>query len=143
MKKIGLRFETISSGAAKDIGSPTREVTEQDRKALESVVNDLHSQFVDAVSSGRSLDKNFVLSLADGRVLTGEQSYDLGLVDTLGTLDDAVSLAGHLASMEEIPERIYPEKKRYRLLDYFFNELEERAYGFIQTLPLFLWTLEN
>ena len=72
-----------------------------------------------------------------------DRSYDLGLVDTLGTLDDAVSLAGHLASIEEIPERIYPEKKQYRLLEYFFNELEERAYGFIKTLPLFLWTLEN
>ena len=143
LKKIGLRFETVTSGTAKDIGSPTREVTEQDREALESVVNNLHNQFVDAVSSGRSLDRDFVLSLADGRVFTGEQSYELGLVDTLGTLDDAVSLAGHLASLEAIPERIYPEKKRYRLLDYFFNELEERAYGVIQTLPLFLWKLEN
>ena len=143
LDKIGLRFETITSGAAKDIGSPTREVTREDREALESVVNNLHQQFVDAVSSGRSLDRDFVLSIADGRVFTGEQSYELGLVDTLGTLDDAVSLAGHLASLEEIPERIYPEKKRYRLLDYFFNELEERAYGFIQTLPLFIWKLEN
>ena len=113
------------------------------REALESVVNNLHNQFVDAVSSGRSLDRDFVLSLADGRVFTGEQAYELGLVDTLGTLDDAVSLAGHLANLEAIPERIYPEKKRYRLLDYFFNELEERAYGVIQTLPLFLWKLEN
>ncbi len=143
LDKIGLKFETVTSGAAKDIGSPTREVTEQDREALESVVNNLHQQFVDAVSSGRSLERDFVLSLADGRVFTGEQSYELGLVDTLGTLDDAVLLAGQLANLEEKPERIYPEKKRYRLLDYFFNELEERAYGFIQTLPLFLWKLEN
>ena len=143
LEKIGLRFETIKSGTAKDIGSPTREVTKADRKALESVVNNLHKQFVDAVAEGRSLDRDFVLSIADGRVFTGEQSYELGLVDTLGTLDDAVSLAGYLANLKDIPERIYPEKKRHRLLDYFFNELEERASGFIQTLPLFLWKLEN
>jgi len=143
LKKIGLRFETVTSGNAKDIGSPTREVTMQDREALESVVSDLHNQFVDAVSLGRSLDRSFVLSLADGRVFTGEQSYKLGLVDTLGTLDDAVLLAGQLANLEAIPERIYPEKMRYRLLDYFFNEMEERVYGYIQTLPLFLWRLEN
>ena len=143
LKKIGLRFETVTSGNAKDIGSPTREVTMQDREALESVVSDLHNQFVDAVSLGRSLDRSFVLSIADGRVFTGEQSYGLGLVDTLGTLDDAVLLAGQLANLEAIPERIYPEKKRFRLLDYFFNEMEERVYGYIQTLPLFLWRLEN
>jgi len=45
--------------------------------------------------------------------------------------------------LETIPERIYPKKKRYRLLDYFFNEMEERVYGYIQTLPLFLWKMEN
>jgi len=143
LDKIGLRFETVTSGSAKDIGSPTREVTPKDRAALKSVVFDLHQQFVKAVSSGRSLSKDYVSSLADGRVFTGLQSYELGLVDTLGTLDDAVSLAGELAKIEEKPERVYPEKEKYRLLDYFFNEMEERAYGFIQTLPLFLWKLEK
>jgi protease-4 len=143
LEKVGLRFETITSGVAKDIGSPTREVTPRDREALKSVVQNLHEQFVNAVVSGRSLPKDFVLTLADGRVFTGEQSYELGLVDTLGTLDDAVRLAGQLANIIEKPERIYPEKKRHRLLDYFFNELEEKAYGFIQTMPLFLWKLEK
>lgn len=143
LDKIGLRFETVTSGSAKDIGSPTREVTLKDREALKSVVFDLHQQFVKAVSSGRSLSEDYVSSLADGRVFTGLQSYELGLVDTLGTLDDAVSLAGELAKIEETPERVYPEKEKYRLLDYFFNEMEERAYGFVQTLPLFLWKLEK
>ena len=143
LEKIGLQFETVKSGSAKDIGSPTRPVTKTDREALESVVNNLHNQFVDAVSSGRSLEREFVLSIADGRVFTGEQSYEMGLVDTLGTMDDAVDLAGQMAGLEESLERIYPKKKKHSFLDYFFDELEGRASNYIQTLPLFQWKLEN
>jgi protease-4 len=99
LEKIGLRFETVKSGEVKDMGNPTREVTERDREIFQSVIYDLHRQFLDAVVEGRSLEKSMVEPLADGSVFTGEQALNLGLVDTLGTLENAIEIAAYFAEI--------------------------------------------
>ena len=93
LKKIGLRFETVKSGEVKDMGNPTREVTKRDREVFQSVINDLHRQFLNAVVEGRSLDKSIVEPLADGSVFTGEQALHLGLIDILGTFENAIEMS--------------------------------------------------
>ncbi|MBC9784547.1 signal peptide peptidase SppA [Heliobacterium chlorum] len=102
--KIGYRPEVIKSGPHKDIASSSREMTPEERQILQTMVNDIYDQFVDVVAEGRKLPKETVRTLADGRVYTGRQAKDLGLVDELGNFYDAVQLAATMAGMQEKPE---------------------------------------
>ncbi len=100
-EKIGVDIETITSGEHKDLANPTRTMTEEERELLQSMTNDIYEQFVEAVSRGRGMSQEEVLEIADGRILTGRQAQELGLVDELGDLYDAVDLAAELAQIED------------------------------------------
>lgn len=100
-EKLGIEVETIKSGPYKDIGSSTRPPTAEERRLLQGLVDDIFQQFVDVVARGRRLPRQQVLALADGRVLTGRQAKEAGLVDELGTFEDAVKLAAELARIED------------------------------------------
>ncbi len=102
--KVGIGTETFKSGPHKDMGSPGRPVTPEERAIFQSMVEDIYSQFVDVVASGRQKDRSEVLRLADGRVFTGRQALELGLVDRLGGFWDAVKMAAELAGIEGEPE---------------------------------------
>lgn len=115
--KVGMKAFTIKSGRFKDVGSPLREMTPEDRGVLQGVIDNLHGQFVKAVADGRKLPVEKVRTLADGRVFTGEQALSLHLVDRLGTLQDAVTEAGRLAGIKGEPRLIMPPKKRKLLRD--------------------------
>lgn len=104
--KIGLRQETFKSGPHKDIGSPARPVTPEERAILQGMVNDIYEQFIDVVAKGRKMDRNKVRELADGRIFTGRQAKALGLVDDLGNYYDAVRIAGKMAGIEGEPQTI-------------------------------------
>jgi len=106
IKKIGVKFEVVKSRKHKDIGSPFREMTEDEKKLLKGVVADVYEQFVDAVVEGRNLPRNEVLQIADGRIFSGRQAKNLGLVDEMGTLQDAIKEAAKLAGIEGKPEVI-------------------------------------
>lgn len=110
--KVGLKAFTIKSGRFKDVGSPVREMTPEDRAVLQGVIDNLHGQFVKAVAEGRKLPPEDVRKLADGRVYTGEQALELKLIDRIGTLQDAVDEAGRLAGIKGEPKLIMPPKKR-------------------------------
>ena len=84
LERLGVRSEAITSGRLKDQPSPFRPLTEEGRAALESVVQDLHAQFVAMVAKGRRLDEDAVRALADGRVLTGRQALAARLIDAIG-----------------------------------------------------------
>ena len=114
-----MRPETITSGAMKSAGSPLQQLTEEERKYLQQVVNQLHTQFVRAVAAGREgkLSEAEVARLADGRVFTGEEALSLKLVDRLGTLHDAVRLAGEMAGIKGEPAMVYPKPRRPNLID--------------------------
>ena len=103
MEKIGIRNMVIKSGRYKDIGSPFRTMSDEDRHLLQSVMDDAHRQFIEAVADGRSLDIADVEVLADGRIFTGQQAKDVLLVDELGDLQHAINLAATMNGMNEQP----------------------------------------
>lgn len=114
-----LKPETITSGALKDAGSPFREMTEGERQYFQTIVAQLHSQFVRDVALGRKekMTQEEVTRIADGRIFTGEQALTLKLVDELGSIDDAVRAAGKLAGIQGEPTKVWPRPREERLLD--------------------------
>ncbi|MEO0138037.1 MAG: signal peptide peptidase SppA [candidate division WOR-3 bacterium] len=133
MKKLGIDFEVIKSKEHKDIGSPYRKLTEKEKKLLQDVVTDVYEQFVQATCDARGLPKDSVLKIADGRIITGRQAKELGLVDTLGSFEDAVKIIGDLLGIEK-PNLIYPPK-RYSLIQLITEPIEK---SFIPQI-FFLW----
>lgn len=96
-EEYGVEQEVIKSGPYKDIGSPTREPTEEELEILQSLVNESYNQFVEVIVEGRNLPEEEVREIADGRIYSGLQAESLGLVDELGDLDRAAEIAGDLA----------------------------------------------
>jgi protease-4 len=129
LKKIGVDNVVVKSGRHKDIGSPFRKMSDEDRRILQSVMDDVHTQFIEAVAEGRSLDVSDVQPLADGRIFTGRQAKEIKLVDELGNLDDAIRLAADLAGIEGEPKVVEP-RKRFSVREL----IESRLFG---TLPRF------
>ena len=125
LDKVGLKFETIKSGKRKDVGSPWREATDLDKTMLQSVVDDTYEQFVDVLVTNRNLSRDDVLAMADGSIFSGKQAQEKGLVDSLGTFDDAVDLAGELAGIGKNPDRIREiPRRRATLFDLIGNLLK-------------------
>jgi protease-4 len=116
LQKIGIRAVVIKSGAYKDLASATRDLTPEERRILQSVLDDVHDQFIQAVAEGRKLDRGRVEQLADGRIFSGRQAQELGLVDELGGLHDALARAGALAGIPGPPTVTRIEKPRFSLL---------------------------
>jgi protease-4 len=115
MKKIGVKGYNVKSGANKDIGSPFQPLSPEGREILQSVIDNVHSQFITAVAKGRGLDEARVRKLADGRIYSGAQAKDLGLVDQFGTLEDAIEVAAKRANLSGEPA-VYqsrPEQERW------------------------------
>jgi protease-4 len=116
LKKIGVEMQVIKSGEFKDIGSPNRKMTQKEREILASLLEDIRNQFVTAVSQGRNMPEEKVLELADGRVFSGREAKRLGLVDSLGNLQDAVNVAKRMAHIRGKVKLVYPVRKRRSLL---------------------------
>lgn len=112
MDKVGVQFKTIKSGQIKDVGSPYKWPSEEDSIMLQAAIDDSYGQFVDVVAHERGLERDEVLSLADGSIFTGRQALGLGLVDSLGGMEDAISYLAELAGLRDEPRRIYPQEKR-------------------------------
>lgn len=102
-KKIGIQSEKIKSGPHKDILSPDRPMTAEERAIIQVMVDDLYGQFVAVVAEGRKMDPARVRQLADGRIYTGSQAKELGLVDELGTMYDAIDGAAAMAGIKGKP----------------------------------------
>lgn len=122
LDKIGLSSVVVKSGEHKDIGSPTRPMTDADREVLQALIEDVHSQFVQAVAVGRKLDELKVRELADGRIFTGRRALEMGLVDKLGNLEVAIDTAAELAGIDGPPNVVYPPGKKPRFIDMFIEE---------------------
>jgi protease-4 len=110
-KKIGIKGVVLKSGELKDIGSPFREMTPEEKRIIQEVIDNVHQQFIKAVAEGRKLDRSKVTQIADGRIMTGEQAKQLGLVDQIGNLDDAIDATAKLVGIEGKPNIVYPKKK--------------------------------
>jgi protease-4 len=116
-KKIGVKFEVVKRGELKEVGTSFRSMTQEERDLLQSVIDDTYNQFVDAVKEGRGLEREKILELADGRVFTGRQAKELGLIDELGDIEDAVKIAGKMGNIEGIPKTIKERPKKVGFFD--------------------------
>ena len=116
LKKIGVEGVVIKSGRFKDVGSPLRKMSDEERKLLQAVMDDVHHQFIQAVAEGRSLEPSEVVPLADGRIFTGRQAKEARLVDELGDLEDAIRIAAEVAGIEGEPKVVEP-RKRFSIRD--------------------------
>lgn len=121
LDKIGLKGVVLKSGKYKDVMSPIREMTDEEKNLLQGVVDDIHQQFVSAVVESRHLTKEQGESIADARIFTGAQAKTLGLIDELGNFRDAVDIAAKMGNIKGEPELIYP-KKKLSFFDYFIGE---------------------
>ena len=116
LKKVGVRYEVIKAGKFKDSASFARPMTPEERALLQAVLDDMHDQFITAIAEGRHLRKEQVRALADGRVYSGRMAKDLGLVDALGGLDEAIRVASELGGVPGKPHLVRP-RRGWRLLD--------------------------
>jgi protease IV len=111
LTKIGVKTEVIKAGKNKDIGSSFRTMKPEERELLQGVMDNVHEQFIRAVAEGRKLKVEDVREMADGRVFTGEQAVGKGLVNELGTLEDATKIAAKLGGIKEEPEVVIKKDK--------------------------------
>lgn len=111
--KIGLEHQAIKSGEFKDTGSPFRALTEEEQAVLQATVDNVYNQFVDTIFEARQslLSRSEIAELADGRIFSGQQAFDLKLLDRLGNLPEAIELAGELANIDGKPKVVRKEKK--------------------------------
>ena len=116
LKKVGVRYEVIKAGRYKDSATFARPMTPEARALLQALLDDKHDQFITAIAEGRGLGKERVRALADGRVYSGRMAKQLGLVDDLGGLDEAIRLAGELGGVPGKPRIVRP-RRTWRLLD--------------------------
>jgi protease-4 len=121
LHKIGISREVVKSGAFKDIGSPVRAMKPEERRLLETLIKNVQQQFVAVVIKGRRLSREQVEKIADGRIFTGQQAKDLGLVDELGSFEDAVELTKKMVHLTGEVKLIFPEKKRLSVWDFIFS----------------------
>lgn len=122
LKRLGIKFEVIKSKEHKDIGSPFRQMTPKERALLNEVVSSVYEQFIAAVVENRQLPEAQVRAIADGRILSGEQAKALGLVDSLGSLEDAIRIAADLVGIKGEPQ-VWQERKRIRITDWLFDRI--------------------
>lgn len=117
--KIGITSDTVKTGNYADFGNVWRPVSEKERAVYQRYIDEGYKDFLQHVATGRNMDSAKVAELAQGRVYTGLQAIDLGLVDQLGGLQDAIEKAAELANLEAYYVRNYPPQKD------FFERLDE------------------
>jgi len=122
MKKVGVDYVVVKAGHFKDMGNIARSMTAEERRVLQALLDDVHAQFITAVTEGRKLDRARVVQFADGRIFSGAQAKALSMVDELGGLEDAVNRAAKLAGLD-IPPRVIPARRRLSILDLLRNQL--------------------
>ena len=122
LQKIGVEGVVIKSGKYKDVGSPLRKMSADERGLLQAVMDDVHKQFIEAVAEGRSLELRVAQALADGRIFTGRQAKEAKLVDELGDLEDAIQLAAEVVGIEGEPKVIEP-RRRFSLREILDSKL--------------------
>lgn len=120
-EKIGISAVVIKSGDYKDTGSPLRKMTPEERRLLEDFVGNVHQQFVTAVAEGRKMSEETVRTIADGRIFSGQQAQELGLLDSLGNMEDAIAVAAELGGIKGEPSVVYAEKKKFSVLEFILG----------------------
>lgn len=128
MEKIGVETQVVKSGRHKDMASVFKSLTPEEKKILQTVLDDVHDQFIEAVSEARGMEYEVVRKLSDGRIFTGRMAKELGLVDELGNLEDAIMLAGELTGIKGEPTVVYKEEE-FSFIDMLRGEIPKNLMG--------------
>jgi protease-4 len=120
MDKVGVEAVVIATGPRKDIGSPFRDMTEEEQELWRGILDQVYEDFVDVVVESRGLSAGTVRDLADGSIYTGQQAQDLGLVDSVGTRQAAIDQAARLGNIEGEP-RVIELRSQPTLLEMFYG----------------------
>ena len=135
MNKIGVKTEVIKSGRHKDIASVFRGIGAEERGILQGVLDDVHLQFIKAVAEGRQIPPDEIRKIADGRVFTGKQALEKGLVDELGNLEDAIKTAGTLAGIKGEPE-VVSKKEKFSLFEMLRGNFSKELSDLMPTIRI-------
>jgi protease-4 len=119
--KIGVEMTTIKSGKFKDVGNPFREMSKEERAYFQRLMDDVYLQFMTVVEKERRISRDSVRLIADGRVYTGFEAFNIGLVDTLGTYEDAIAIAAKMAGIKGKPSIVREKKRKISIFDLLFD----------------------
>lgn len=119
-----LKSVVLKTGSYKDAGSSTRPLTDKERAYLQSLIDSMYNQFVSAVANSRNMEEEDVRKLADGRVFSGQEAQQNGLVDELGTYEDTIAAAALSAGIEGTPDILRPARKRISFFDLLMGDAE-------------------
>ena len=122
LKWAKMQSIVIKSGELKDAGSPTRPLTDAEKAYFQGLINNMYDQFVGAVAFGRKMNVQTVRHLADGRVYTGQEAKANGLIDEIGTFQDALSAATKMVGISGEPRLLSPPKRKLSLIDLLFGD---------------------
>ena len=125
LKWAKLKDVTFKAGALKDTGNPAREMTPDEKKYFQSLLDDMHGQFIAAVAKGRKMNEDDVRPLADGRVWTGQEAKDLKMIDQISDFDGAVHDTAKAVGIKGEPTIVRPEKQRRTLFDVLFGDVSD------------------
>jgi protease-4 len=128
MEKIGVKTQVVKSGRHKDMASVFKTMTPEEKEILQTVLDDVHDQFIAAVAEARGMEYEAVRKLSDGRIFTGRMAKELGLVDELGNLQDAIMLAGKLTGIKGEPDVVYKEEE-FSFIDILRGNIPKNLVG--------------
>jgi len=134
LRKAGVGLEVVKSGDLKDLGSPVRDLTDEERSVLQELVDDVYEQFVLAVSENRRMDRESVVALADGRVMSGARAVELGLVDRTATLSETLDLVGRMTGLGDNPRTVRPLERRLGFWDVVRGVEESRLHSLVRSV---------
>ncbi|MBS1852133.1 MAG: signal peptide peptidase SppA [Acidobacteria bacterium] len=120
-----LKDITMKAGEFKDTGSPTREMTPAEQAYLQSLIDNMHGQFIQAVADGRKAKYEDIKGIANGKVWTGQQALEMKLIDQVGDFQTAVEDTAKAVGIKGEPTLVRPEKDRKTLADLLFGDLSE------------------
>ncbi|MFC1837524.1 signal peptide peptidase SppA [Thermodesulfobacteriota bacterium] len=143
-EKIGYKSEVVKSGPLKDVGAGDRPMSEEERRLMQELIDNVYGQFVRDIAEAREMAEDAVHELADGRIYTGEQALEVGLIDGLGNFTDAITMAAEQGGLDiEAPRLIYPrEDNVFSLFSLLTNAERSLADNFLPLYPIlsFEWT---
>jgi protease-4 len=134
LRKAGVGLEVVKSGDLKDLGSPVRSPTDEERRVLQELVDDVYEQFVVAVSENRRMDRASVVAVADGRVMSGARAVELGLVDRTATLSETLDLVGRMTGLGDNPRTVRPLERRLGFWDVVRGVEESRLHSLVRSV---------
>ena len=140
LETVGIEYNTIKSSSFKDSGSPFRDMTSEEKIYFQELIDDLYNQFIKAVSDERDISIDRVREIANGKVYSGKQAYEIGLVDTLGSLNDVLDYIKSKREYKNKIEVVNMPNEENSIFDFIFNILSYKLEpsNLNYTLPQYL-----